>query len=256
MSSQSESNKALVLEYIAAFGTFDTEKYFPFLAENPTYMAGMNIRQGRQAFQANTDAGRVLYPKPDEAVNENLAVIADGDWVAVLLKRRAGGRRRGRALARPPLSLRDRLARRRCHLGHREGAAQLRLPPQPVVLRARRPADAAAYHVDVSRETCADGCGETGWSTAGPGPSLSPDEEERRGRLAELLRLLAELPDDETAVFEDGSSWSATSYNNDNHPTWWLPGCPSNSRPPVQVLFQVAKPVAPAPDVQHLARVQ
>jgi ketosteroid isomerase-like protein len=89
MSSQSENNKALVLEYMAAFGTFDPDAYFPYLADNPTYMAGMNIRQGRDAFQANTDAGRLLYPKPDEAVNEHLAVIAEGEWVAVLLRRRA-----------------------------------------------------------------------------------------------------------------------------------------------------------------------
>jgi len=84
-----EANKALVAEYMAAFGTFDPEVYFPYLTENPTYMAGMNIRQGRDAFKANTDAGKLLYPRPDEAVNEILATIADGDWVAVLLKRRA-----------------------------------------------------------------------------------------------------------------------------------------------------------------------
>jgi ketosteroid isomerase-like protein len=52
-------------------------------------MAGMNVRQGREAFKANTDAGRVLYPNPSGATTENLAVIADCDWVAVLLKRRA-----------------------------------------------------------------------------------------------------------------------------------------------------------------------
>ena len=83
------ANKALVAEYMDAFGTFDPDVYYPYLAENPTYMAGMNIRQGREAFKANTDAGKLLYPRPDEAVNEILATIAEGDWVAVLLKRRA-----------------------------------------------------------------------------------------------------------------------------------------------------------------------
>jgi ketosteroid isomerase-like protein len=83
------TNKALVAEYMEAFGTFDPDVYFPYLAENPTYMAGMNIRQGRDAFKANTDAGKLLYPRPDEASNEILATIAEGDWVAVLLKRRA-----------------------------------------------------------------------------------------------------------------------------------------------------------------------
>jgi ketosteroid isomerase-like protein len=86
---QSERNKTLVLEYMQAFRTFDPEKYFPYLAENPTYMAGMNIRKGREAFQANTDAGKLLYPKPAAATNEHLAVLADGNWVAVLLIRRA-----------------------------------------------------------------------------------------------------------------------------------------------------------------------
>ena len=72
-----------------AFATFDPDVYDPYLAENPTYMAGMNIRQGRDAFHANTNAGKILYPRPDEAVNEIIAVIAEGDWVSVLLKRRA-----------------------------------------------------------------------------------------------------------------------------------------------------------------------
>lgn len=89
MSEQSERNKALVLEYMEAFRTFDPDVYFPFLAEEPTYMAGMNIRRGREAFKANTDAGKVLYPRPEEATTQHLAVIAEGDWVAVLLKRTA-----------------------------------------------------------------------------------------------------------------------------------------------------------------------
>lgn len=89
MTAQSERNKAFVLEYMDAFRTFDPDVYFPYLAENPTYMAGMNIRQGRDAFRANTDAGKLLYPHPERATNEHLAVIAEGDWVAVLLKRRA-----------------------------------------------------------------------------------------------------------------------------------------------------------------------
>ncbi len=87
--SDAEANKALVLEYMDAFRTFDPDAYFPYLAENPTYMAGMNIRQGRDAFKANTDAGKLLYPRPQDAVNEVIATIAEGDWVAVLLKRRA-----------------------------------------------------------------------------------------------------------------------------------------------------------------------
>ena len=49
----------------------------------------MNIRRGRDAFKANTDAGRILYPEPESVTNEHLVVVAEGDWVAVLLKRRA-----------------------------------------------------------------------------------------------------------------------------------------------------------------------
>lgn len=89
MSEQTERNKALVLEYMEAFRTFDPDEYFPYLAEEPVYMAGMNIRRGRDAFRANTDAGRMLYPDPASATSEHLAVIAEGDWVAVLLKRTA-----------------------------------------------------------------------------------------------------------------------------------------------------------------------
>ena len=89
MSEQTERNKALVLEYMEKFRTFDPEQYYPYLAENPTYRAGMNTYRGREAFKANTDAGLLLYPDPSGATNETLAVLADGDWVSVLLIRRA-----------------------------------------------------------------------------------------------------------------------------------------------------------------------
>jgi ketosteroid isomerase-like protein len=89
VSTQTERNKAFVLEYMQAFRTFDPDVYFPYLADDPVYMAGMNVRRGRDAFQANTDAGRLLYPDPGSAINEHLAILADGDWVAVLLRRRA-----------------------------------------------------------------------------------------------------------------------------------------------------------------------
>jgi hypothetical protein len=87
--SREEANKALVMEYMEAFRTFDPEVYYPYLAENPTYRAGANLYHGREAFKANTDAGKLLYPEPESATNEHLAVLADGDWVAVLLLRRA-----------------------------------------------------------------------------------------------------------------------------------------------------------------------
>ena len=89
MNEQETANLEFVLEYLDKFGTFDPEQYYPYLAENPTYMAGMNIRQGREAFHANTNAGKILYPRPDEATREILASLATGDWVSLLLMRRA-----------------------------------------------------------------------------------------------------------------------------------------------------------------------
>src|SRR5439155_11919743 len=87
MNEQETANLEFVLEYLDRFGTFDPEQYDPYLAENPTYMAGMNIRQGREAFHANTSAGKILYPRPEEATREILATLATGDWVSLLFFR-------------------------------------------------------------------------------------------------------------------------------------------------------------------------
>ena len=89
MTTLAERNKALVIEYLEAFRTFDPQQYEPYLAEEPLYRAGMNVRRGREAFRANTEAGKLLYPKPDEAVVEHEVVLADDHWVSVLLTRRA-----------------------------------------------------------------------------------------------------------------------------------------------------------------------
>jgi hypothetical protein len=89
MTPQEQANLDFVLEYLEKFGTFDPAQYDPYLAEEPTYMAGMNIRKGRDAFHANTDAGRLLYPRPEEATREMLATTASGDWVSLLFIRRA-----------------------------------------------------------------------------------------------------------------------------------------------------------------------
>src|SRR3954447_19803545 len=53
-----------------------------------------------------------------------------------------------------------------------------------------------------------------------------------------------------------GSSRSATSDPKTFTASHLIPGRSRGSRPPVQVILQVAKPVAPAPDVQHVAQVQ
>jgi len=59
------------------------------------------------------------------------------------------------------------------------------------------------YHLDVSRETIRRWLHRGEMVYRRPRPVLKPDEEERRAKLAELRQLLAELPDDETAVFQD-----------------------------------------------------
>ena len=59
------------------------------------------------------------------------------------------------------------------------------------------------YDLDVSRETVRRWLHRGGLVYRRPRPSVKPDEEERRVKLAELRQLLAELPDDETAVFQD-----------------------------------------------------
>ena len=59
------------------------------------------------------------------------------------------------------------------------------------------------YHLDVSRETIRRWLHRGEMVYRRPRPVLKPDEEERRVKLAELRQLLAELPDDETAVFQD-----------------------------------------------------
>ena len=77
-------NKTLVLEYLAALGSFEPDRFLPFLAEQPVYWVGMNRQVGREAFLANAAAGKLLYPDPAAMADQRLAVLAEGDWVAVL----------------------------------------------------------------------------------------------------------------------------------------------------------------------------
>jgi ketosteroid isomerase-like protein len=78
----------LVRRYRDAFSSFDPARYEPFLAPEPTYHAGMAMRRGRAAFHQNTGSGRVLYPFGALRSTER-RVIAEGDWVAMLLEREA-----------------------------------------------------------------------------------------------------------------------------------------------------------------------
>jgi ketosteroid isomerase-like protein len=83
-----DRNRKIVADYREAFGTFDPQRYGPFLAADPVYHAGMTKRVGRSAYDQNTAAGRVLYPE-GALRTDALRVIADGDWVAQLIEREA-----------------------------------------------------------------------------------------------------------------------------------------------------------------------
>lgn len=82
-------NKKLVMEAMAAMNTFEKDAYEPYLAAEPVYWVGMNRQVGREAIHANIALARVLYPQPGAATTEVLATLADGNWVSVLLIRRA-----------------------------------------------------------------------------------------------------------------------------------------------------------------------
>lgn len=87
MESRQERNKALVLEFLDALGSFDPERYEPYLTDEPVYWVGMNRQVGKQAFRSNMEMGKILYPDPAAATNRILAVLADGDWVSILQMR-------------------------------------------------------------------------------------------------------------------------------------------------------------------------
>ncbi len=84
-----EDNKKLVMEAMAAMNTFERDAYEPYLADEPVYWVGMNRQVGREAIHANIGLARLLYPQPGAATTEVLAILADGNWVSVLLIRRA-----------------------------------------------------------------------------------------------------------------------------------------------------------------------
>ena len=59
------------------------------------------------------------------------------------------------------------------------------------------------YRLDVSRETIRRWLHKGGMVYRRPRPVLKPKDKQREAKLAALRQLLAELPDDETAVFQD-----------------------------------------------------
>ena len=111
---------------------------------------------------------------------------------------------RGRAQARPTLSPRRRLGRRRRRVGHHQGAARLRLPPQPLVLRGGGAPDArdSTTSRSAARPSAAGSIAAT-WSTAARAPWSARRTPSARPSSTPSARLLAGLPADETAVFQD-----------------------------------------------------
>jgi ketosteroid isomerase-like protein len=79
---------ATIRAYREAFTSFDPHRYEPYLADEPTYHAGITMRRGRAAFRLNTEAGRVLYPYGALRTAERRLVV-EGDWVAALIDREA-----------------------------------------------------------------------------------------------------------------------------------------------------------------------
>jgi ketosteroid isomerase-like protein len=83
-----QDNLEVVRRYRAAFGTYDPERYEPFLAPDPVSHTGMVMQRGRAAYRHTAGAGKVLYPNGSLRTTERRAV-AGGDWVALLLEREA-----------------------------------------------------------------------------------------------------------------------------------------------------------------------
>lgn len=78
-----EKNKALVLEYLDAFRTWDPAQYERYLTEHPVYQVGMTVHDGRAGFADVARFGSVLYP--NGLTNTFHNVIGEGDSVAILM---------------------------------------------------------------------------------------------------------------------------------------------------------------------------
>jgi ketosteroid isomerase-like protein len=79
-----ETNKQIVRDFIDAYTSFDTEKYEPYLAPNPTYQVGVSVHEGKEGFLRVAKYGRLLYPNGfDKHTIQH--IIGEGDTVAVLM---------------------------------------------------------------------------------------------------------------------------------------------------------------------------
>lgn len=83
-----EANKRLVVDFLAAFLTFDPDAYERYLTDTPTHQVGMSRRTGRAGYREVAAFGRALYPQ-GIADRTYHALLADDDTVAVLTSMRA-----------------------------------------------------------------------------------------------------------------------------------------------------------------------
>ncbi len=84
MAGEAEKNKAIVLEYLDAFRTWDPARYEPYLTEHPVYQVGMTVHEGRKGFADVAHFGRTLYPNGQSGHTYH-NIIAEGDSVAILM---------------------------------------------------------------------------------------------------------------------------------------------------------------------------
>ena len=170
------------------------------------------------------DYYRCPYHQPELRLRAHiLLLLADGyAWatIAAVLycstrtiarwkRSRSSRRRPRRCSARPQAPAGDPLGRPGRQLGHRADAAGLRLVPQPLVLRGRRPAAVADAPPRGQPRDCPPLAAPSRPRLARrPRPVLSRTDPDRDATLGKLRALLRDLPDDETAVFQDEADLS------------------------------------------------
>ena len=75
------SNQQMVLDFLEAFGTYDPEKFLPFMTDDPTWRVFQSERRGRHAIAELAGIAAGLYPTG--AAREIQAVVSEGDRVVV-----------------------------------------------------------------------------------------------------------------------------------------------------------------------------
>jgi uncharacterized protein (TIGR02246 family) len=81
MSTRSEENRLLVLEFLDAFATHDPDRFLPLMSDDPTWRVFHSERRGREAISELAKIAAALYPHGTR--REIQAVLADDDRVVV-----------------------------------------------------------------------------------------------------------------------------------------------------------------------------